>query len=419
MSTKTLLFHLLLLVIISVKLYAEEQRRINYAVINLKNTNGVDKGQADLISDRICVELFKTGKINIMEREQVREVLAEQGFQQSGACKDDACIVEMGQLLGVERLITGTIGKIDSLVLINIRVIEVVSGKILKVVSWDINGSTGNVVHQIPNVARDILGLPLLKDLKPNIAHKPNIQKNKPKKINRSNIYLSAHWFPGDLTLQYLDTTNRYQPEEKPWNKDFFEKLKDDTSYTEVFYHPVRLRFTGQYGIPLGKYFALNVGPSVSLWYINKGFIFSYTHTQLNVPLEADFYWKLMVLSPSISLNLSVVKSWKRMRFHGGFGADFNWNIIRFEQQIDYLTNYEGVEDSKYNRKDAAFNVSFGPRIGIEVMTSERIGLNADFQYKMNEINTDLDFLHNEADQKWKYQWDRFSFGAGMAFYFN
>ena len=53
----------------------------NIAVINLKNGSGVTAGESELISDRLRGDLFNTDKVNVMERDQMQEILKEQGFQ--------------------------------------------------------------------------------------------------------------------------------------------------------------------------------------------------------------------------------------------------------------------------------------------------------------------------------------------------
>ncbi len=134
----------------------EQQRKINYAVMAIKNAEGVTSGNAEVIADRLRAELFKTGRANIMERDQMQEILKEQGFQQSGACTDQACMVELGQMLGVERLVSGSIGKLGSLYLVNFRAIDVKTGKIVKVVSIDIRGGIEDVVVYLPKIAHKL-----------------------------------------------------------------------------------------------------------------------------------------------------------------------------------------------------------------------------------------------------------------------
>jgi len=123
------------------------------AVLNLKNTSGISDGEAQIISDRLRIELFNTGMVQVMEREQMDVILKEQGFQQSGACSDEGCVVEMGQLLGVQSIITGTIGKLGNMFLVNCRSINIATAKIEQVVSVDIKGDIEDLVGELDAIA--------------------------------------------------------------------------------------------------------------------------------------------------------------------------------------------------------------------------------------------------------------------------
>lgn len=127
--------------------------KIVVAVLNLRNTSGVSEGEAELLSDRLRIDMFNTGKFAVMERAQMQDILKEQGFQQSGTCTDEGCMVEIGQLLGVKFLIAGSIGKLGSLFLVNVRSINVATGKIAKVVAEDIKGDLEDVVTALPRIS--------------------------------------------------------------------------------------------------------------------------------------------------------------------------------------------------------------------------------------------------------------------------
>ncbi|MBN1307027.1 MAG: DUF2380 domain-containing protein [Chitinispirillaceae bacterium] len=129
------------------------------AVLNLKDTEGVSRDEAELLSDRLRNELFSTGSVEVMERDQMQAVLAEQGFQQSGAtCSDEGCMVEVGKLLGVKLLISGSIGKLGRLYMINVKSIDVETARIIKVVSEDIRGDIEEVVEILPAIAHKLTG---------------------------------------------------------------------------------------------------------------------------------------------------------------------------------------------------------------------------------------------------------------------
>ncbi len=67
------------------------------------------------------------------------EVLKEQGLQQSG-CISNECVVEIGQLVGVERIIGGSINKVGDTFSASARIINIATGSIEKIVSFDYSG---------------------------------------------------------------------------------------------------------------------------------------------------------------------------------------------------------------------------------------------------------------------------------------
>jgi len=117
----------------------------------------VTQEDASILSDKLRGELLKTGRFQVMERAQMDAILTEQGFQRTGVCADDACLVEMGQLIGVQKMIAGSIGKLGSMYLVSIRMIDMAKGKIDKNVDREIEGGIEDVLKSgIPHVARAI-----------------------------------------------------------------------------------------------------------------------------------------------------------------------------------------------------------------------------------------------------------------------
>jgi TolB-like protein len=117
---------------------------------------GIDQSTASILSDRLRTELFKTGSITVLERGVMQDILKEQGFQQT-SCSSDTCIVQVGQLLGVSHMISGTIGKIERLYTLDIRMFEVSSGKIIYSESVDCECPVEKVITgSIPAIAKKI-----------------------------------------------------------------------------------------------------------------------------------------------------------------------------------------------------------------------------------------------------------------------
>lgn len=115
---------------------APEAKKTNIGVMDLR-AEGDLKSAAGILSDRLRAEFFNTGKFSVMERGEMDAILKEQGFQQSGACDDKACMVQVGQLLGVEKMAAGSIGILGTVYLINLRIIDVATGKLIDTYSGE------------------------------------------------------------------------------------------------------------------------------------------------------------------------------------------------------------------------------------------------------------------------------------------
>ncbi|MBI4532256.1 MAG: DUF2380 domain-containing protein [Candidatus Latescibacteria bacterium] len=114
--------------------WAAEKSRIG--VLELR-ANGVSEEEARGLTDRLRAELHRTGRFEVVEREKMQEILQEQGFQQSGACNTDVCAVEVGKLIGAEQMAAGSVSKIGQIYAVNLRLIDVERGVMVRTATED------------------------------------------------------------------------------------------------------------------------------------------------------------------------------------------------------------------------------------------------------------------------------------------
>jgi TolB-like protein len=165
--------HLVFLIIVFLSFYSIKAQDYNNASINTnlapaeekifiavlefegKNVTAVD---ASILTDKLRGELIRTGRFTVLERGAMNDILKEQGFQRTG-CTDESCIVEIGQLIGVKKMIAGSIGKIGNMFFISGRMIDIESGQIDKVVDEEIEGDITIVLKKgIPSVSANLAG---------------------------------------------------------------------------------------------------------------------------------------------------------------------------------------------------------------------------------------------------------------------
>jgi hypothetical protein len=107
------------------------------AIADFDGRGGVTASDAATLSDRFREKLIALNAFRVMERAQMDMILKEQGFQQSGACKDNECLVQMGQLVAVQKIISGAVGKVGGMYTVSIKMLSVQTGTVEQNISED------------------------------------------------------------------------------------------------------------------------------------------------------------------------------------------------------------------------------------------------------------------------------------------
>lgn len=133
------------------------QEKINVAVLDMEG-RGISALEAATLTDRLRSEMVDLGHFRVVERGQMEMVLEEQGFQQTG-CTSAECAVEIGKLLGVEKMVAGSIGKIGALYTVDVRMFDVTTGSIEKVSKRDHRGDVEGLIDLLVVVSSDLAGI--------------------------------------------------------------------------------------------------------------------------------------------------------------------------------------------------------------------------------------------------------------------
>ena len=118
---------------------------------------GVSSLEASTLTDRFRSELVRTEKFVQIERSKIEQIFEEQKLQLSGTISEDK-LVEIGELLGAELLVIGSIGKLGSTYTIDLRLVEVESGQIIASYFKDHRGEVDGLLGQFRIIAGEIAG---------------------------------------------------------------------------------------------------------------------------------------------------------------------------------------------------------------------------------------------------------------------
>ena len=119
---------------------------------------GVSVQEVQTLSERMRTEIGNTNAVRLIERKAVDKIMAEQGFQQSG-CTTDECASEVGQLLGVQYMISGAIGIMGKTYTIDAKMFSVETGETIQTKSVSHKGDISGLLIEMEILAWEIVGL--------------------------------------------------------------------------------------------------------------------------------------------------------------------------------------------------------------------------------------------------------------------
>tara|TARA_B100000029_G_scaffold25933_1_gene25486 strand:+ start:123 stop:818 length:696 start_codon:yes stop_codon:yes gene_type:complete len=119
---------------------------------------GISQMEAQTLTDRLMSEMVNTDAVIMVERNQMEEIMAEQGFQQSG-CTTSECAAEVGALLGVQNMVSGSFGKLGNSYTIDAKMFSVSTGGTIRSVSKTYKGEVDGLLNIIEIVAWELVGL--------------------------------------------------------------------------------------------------------------------------------------------------------------------------------------------------------------------------------------------------------------------
>jgi N-acetylneuraminic acid mutarotase len=101
------------------------------AVMDMEGV-GTSDVEKQAITDRLREVLLKTGRFTVVDRSQMETILDEQALQQTG-CTGESCAVQVGQILGVRKIVAGKIVKFsDTLWQISALMLDVETAETLR-----------------------------------------------------------------------------------------------------------------------------------------------------------------------------------------------------------------------------------------------------------------------------------------------
>ena len=119
---------------------------------------GINLQEVQTLTERMRTEIGNTKAVRLIERKAIENIMAEQGLAQSG-CVTDECAAEVGQLLGVQYMINGVLGKMGDSYTIDAKMFSVETGETVQAVNTTYEGKIEGLLLEMQILSWEIVGL--------------------------------------------------------------------------------------------------------------------------------------------------------------------------------------------------------------------------------------------------------------------
>ncbi len=134
-----------------------QDTRPSVAVLDFE-ARGLPIYEAETLTERLRSEISNTNAVRLTDRKLLEKILEEQGLQQSG-CTTDECAAEVGQLLGAQYIISGSIGKLGNTYTIDAKMVSVTTGAAERAKTVTYEGEVSGLIVEMEILAWEIVGL--------------------------------------------------------------------------------------------------------------------------------------------------------------------------------------------------------------------------------------------------------------------
>ena len=154
--------------------YATEKNIEGIVVWKLTAKTGVTEKEIDSISEYITSAISEKSGRKVISEEEVQTVLKGEYIKANCDPDNDICLSDISGALGVPEAVSGNLGKVGDIWIINLKRINVNKVEVISRVSRQINGKIDKVVITLNELVEELYGIRKIKKTK----LKSNLLKN-------------------------------------------------------------------------------------------------------------------------------------------------------------------------------------------------------------------------------------------------
>lgn len=134
---------------------AAQAQKLAISVTDLKITSGLSAADGEQLTKKLLNELAALRAYEVLDIAKRDELLREQQFQMTGACDQSSCLVEVGKLLGVNKMVGGSIGKLGSAYSVELQMVDVKTSAVDMPFSREYTGDVSALLKAMKEAAAE------------------------------------------------------------------------------------------------------------------------------------------------------------------------------------------------------------------------------------------------------------------------
>jgi TolB-like protein len=124
-----------ILVLLSIPAFAQAEK-MRIAVFDLTSKSKEVEADSAMLSEMLRNEFIKTGRFEVVSREQTARIMTEAEFQGTGVTSE-AGAIKIGKLLNVRRAIVGSVGLLGGTVFVTVQLFDLETGRFITAESME------------------------------------------------------------------------------------------------------------------------------------------------------------------------------------------------------------------------------------------------------------------------------------------
>ena len=144
--------------IVSGSAFAAGDNTKGIVVWKLEKKTGVSKNDIDSISGMITSDVEKYSGRKVVSEADIRTILKGEETRQKCGVEDTSCIAEIGAALGVPEAISGDLGRVGNIWVLNLRRINIRDAEVIKRATRQMDGDIDDLMLVVPSAVAELFG---------------------------------------------------------------------------------------------------------------------------------------------------------------------------------------------------------------------------------------------------------------------